>query len=514
MRKFPKLLFITICLCIIFSMALSACTPSVPAFDSTTKDTATDGTQKPALEPYEVVWYYGGNGTEPNERLIEQAIGEYLKDKINTTVDIVTFPLGEYTQKVQTIISSGEKADLVFSCSWLLHHVPQARAGLFTEITDDMLTRYAPHAKAVLEEKWLPGAKVDGKLYHLSCNKEVGAQGGVLLNKALVEKYNFDVSKIKKYEDLGPMLQVIKENEPNVYPIGTCNNDTAAILVDCLGNWSGENMAIKLPMGSDEWVIACDIPEVVEIWKVAKKFTDAGYVRKDAVTVNDVTPDLKAGKVFATHMQLKPGKAEEVESSTTPGVEWIQVGLTDPVVRSGDVTGSMMAIPKTCENPERVLMFYDYFYHDKNLLTLVNFGIENMHYVKIDENTIDFAPQTEGGTKSGWRPPFSIWMVGDQFKNYLLKSENPNKYAELEKFNQDCKLFGKSLGFLFDPSPIQNTYDKFKASGADQYSLLMIGQAGDVDEAIAKQMKTWNGAGLQEVLKEYNRQYQDFLKNQ
>jgi len=72
----------------------------------------------------------------------------------------------------------------------------------------------------------------------------------------------------------------------------------------------------------------------------------------------------------------------------------------------------------------------------------------------------------------------------------------------------------KSLGFLFDPSPIQNTWDKFKASGSDQYSLLMIGQAGDVDEAIEKQMKTWNDAGLQEVLKEYNKQYQEFLKNQ
>lgn len=72
--------------------------------------------------------------------------------------------------------------------------------------------------------------------------------------------------------------------------------------------------------------------------------------------------------------------------------------------------------------------------------------------------------------------------------------------------------FADSTGFLFDPEPIQNTWDLYKASRRDDYSLLLVGLAGDVDEAIAKQMKTWNDAGLQEVLKEYNKQYEEFLK--
>lgn len=514
MRKISKLLCMAICICIVLSMLLAGCTKEGTTPDSTTEKQSSDAANapvntKPELEPYEIVWYFGGNGTEPNERLVEDEIGKYLKDKINTTVDIITFPLGEYANKMQTIITSGEKVDLAFSCSWCFTHTDVARSGMLVEITDEMLDKYAPHAKEVLAEKWLPGAKVDGVLYHLPCNKEVGVQGGVLLNKALVDKYNFDISTLKTYEDLTPMLQVIKDNEPDIYPIGTCEGDNVGQLIACMANNAGE-LTIGFPMNGTEWVANYDIPEIVDLWKVAKKFTDLGFVRKDAITVGDINPDLKAGKVFATHVQLKPGKDAEMTVSTTPGIEWVQVGLTDCVIR--DVTGSMMAIPKTCPDPSRALMFYDYFYHDKNLLTLVNYGIEGIHYVKIDENTIDFAPQTEGGTKSGWRPPFSIWMVGDQFKNYLLKSEDPEKYSKLIKFNAECKPFGDTLGFSFDPEPVRNTWDKFKASGQEEYKLLNIGQAGDVDAAIAKQRKTWEDAGIKEILKEYNRQYEEFVK--
>jgi len=514
MKKISKLLCLAICICMILTIALTGCENPETSQDGTTSDksTASDTVAedtKQKLEPYEVVWYIPGNGAEPNEKQIEQEINKYLEDKINTTMDIVMFNMwGDYSQKVQTMIASGEKADLFFSCSWLMNYTEIIETGLATEITDEMLTNYAPHAKEVLNGPFLEGAKVDGKLYHLACNKEIGAQGGVLLNKALVDKYKFDITTLKKFEDLYPMLQTIKENEPDVIPIDLCAGGNAGPLVDCLANWL-DPAHIKFAVNESKWVTAFDIPEIVDIFRVAKTFNDAGFIRKDAATVSDVVPDQKAGKVFATVMQLKPGKDKEY-SGSTPGIEWVQVGLTDPVIRSGDVTGSMMAIAKTCPEPERVLQFYDYFYYDKNLLTLINYGIENKHYVKIDENTIDYAPATENGVKSGWKPPYNNWMVGNQFANYLLKIEDPKKYEDLKKFNSECKPFGDSMGFLFDKTKCQNIYTKLKASGDDMYALLKIGVAGDVDAAIAKQVKIWNDAGMQDLLAEYNKQFEEW----
>ena len=179
MKKILKLLGLILCICMVFTTAFTGC-GNPAAGEGGTASTATDtasGETKTAQDPYEVVWFLGGNGTEPNEKMVEEAMGEYLKDKINTTVDVVMFPLAEYTQKVQTIILSGEKADLVFTCSWMLPYLELARNGTLTEITDEMLTKDAPHAKEVLSGPFLDGAMVDGKLYTLPCNKEIGAQG-------------------------------------------------------------------------------------------------------------------------------------------------------------------------------------------------------------------------------------------------------------------------------------------------------------------------------------------------
>lgn len=517
MRKISKLLCLAVCICMLLAIGLAGCTKTETTQVSTTNtqssstpDTAVEATRT-EYEPYEIVWYYCGNGTEPDEKLIEEEMGKYLKDKINVTVDINTIPMSEYNDKINTIIKSGETVDLCFTCSWLFPYAKAANEGLFTEITDDMLTKYAPNAKEVLSGPFMDGNKVNNKLYTLSCNKECGAQGGVLLNKALVEKYSFDVSAVKKFEDLYPLLQTIKEKEPGIIPIDLCKGSQIGVLVDCTSDNCGEFSNIKLTQNGTKWTNVFDIPEEVELLKVAKKFVDAGFVSKDAVTITDVMPNMKAGKIFACMQQLKPGKAQEVSANTTPGIEWVQVGLTDNVVRSGDVSGSMMAIPKTCASPERALLFYDYFYHDKDMITLVNYGIENKHYVKVDDKTIDYAPATEGGTKSGWKPPFSVWMVGDQFLNYLLTTENPDKYSELKKFNASCKTFGDSMGFSFDITQCEDLANRYRNANADTYSLMLFGQAGDVDAAMAKQTKIWNDAGMQEMIAEFNKQYQAFL---
>lgn len=514
MKKVLKLLCLTLCISVLLTSFLTGCTKDSgddaagkTSDSAKTSDGVVDTT--PELEPYEVKWFFGGSGGEPDEKAVEDEIGKYLKDKINTTVDIVQIPLAEYNQRLMPILQSGEKADLIFSCSWTQTvYSDQARTGLLTEITDEMLDKYAPNIKKVLgATPFLEGAKVDGKLYNMACNKEVGRQGGVLLNKALVDKYNFDLSTVKKYADLEPMLKTIKDNEPNIYPLGTCQNDTVEHLINCYGDWSGL-MQVKFPMNGTKWVSALEIPEIVEIWRVAKRYSDLGFIRQDAVSFQDVLPDLKAGKVFATHIQLKPGKDKEF-SPNTPGIEWVQVGLTDCVVPTGDTTGSMMAIPVTCEKPDRVLMFYDFFYHDREMLTLVNFGIENKHYVKIDENTIDYAPQTEGGAKSGWVHDTG-WVIGNQFINYIKKGEDPNKYENLKKFNSECKPFGDSTGFIFDSSKCSDLYARYVASGTDYYNIMNLGIVEDVDAAIQEQARIWNEAGFQEILAEYNKQFEEF----
>ncbi|MCH2775214.1 ABC transporter substrate-binding protein, partial [Listeria monocytogenes] len=64
------------------------------------------------------------------------------------------------------------------------------------------------------------GATIDGTIYGVPSNKEVGEQQVYVYNKNLVDKYKMDVKKVKNFSDLEPMLKTIKEHEPSITPIG------------------------------------------------------------------------------------------------------------------------------------------------------------------------------------------------------------------------------------------------------------------------------------------------------
>ena len=86
---------------------------------------------------------------------------------------------------------------------------------------------------------------------------------------------------------------------------------------------------------------------------------------------------------------------------------------------------------------------YILFYTGKYIVNLIDYGIENKHYIKIAENITDWAPGTEQETKSGWKPGMS-WLFGDSFLSYILKGEDPQKWDQaglLEVLNEINKQY-------------------------------------------------------------------------
>ncbi len=505
-----------LCMIIVVVMAVSlifaGCTNIDKAADATDKPGSTAaGTETAKPDRVTINWYTGNaQGHQTDLPLIEQALNEYVDDKLNVSVRLYQFPWGEYNNRMRVIISSGGDVDLFFSCGWAMNYLEMAKGGWVVDITD-MIDEYAPNAKRVLEGAFIEGPKVDGRLYHLACNKEKGANAGVLFKKELLDKYNLDINDINKYEDIIPWLEIIKANEPDILPIATSKADNSGIL----GQYYNEISNLRLggfnpaaPGKHEEASYRLDVPEVREIFYTAKQIADMGFVRGDAVTINDKWPDLNAGRVFCWHEQLKPGKDDEV--SLTTNVEWVQRVISPTHSRNADLSGSMMAISTASKNPERVLQFYDMFYHDKYLVNLLNWGIEDLHYVKAGENSIDWAPGTEGGTKSGWNPGVS-WTIGDQFLNYLFVNEDPQKWEKYKEFNSNCYAY-ESLGFIFDTEPVAEIVSRVNTVELTEYTLLTLGLVDDVDETIEAIRDKMNAAGYQELLDECNRQYQEWLK--
>jgi putative aldouronate transport system substrate-binding protein len=382
--------------------------------------------------------------------LINEEASKYLKEKINATLELTIIDWGSWQDKMNLKFASNEAFDINWSSS-LDNYFTRIEKGSYMPL-NDLIDQYGQDAKSILHPVLLEGGLYNGKNYGLPVNKEIASQKGVLLNKALVEKYNIDVSTIKSLQDLETYLETIKKNEPSVTPF-LMNKDVNAVDILNVANFEGvaDGSFVDRTTAADDLKVISTFedPRYKEALDLMRKWYQAGYINKDAATLQDMDGAIKAGNWFAFQVSLKPGK--DAEKSNSHGVPMVQVPLT--IISTGDALGSMMSISATSKDPARAMMFLNLLYTDKYLVNLLSFGIEGQHYVKKSDNIIAF-PEGVDATTSGYNPG-TAWMFGNQFNDYLFDNENPEKWNNFQKFNDEA-VPSKLIGFNFNVEPVKN----------------------------------------------------------
>lgn len=508
MFKSKKTLSLILVVAMALSIALSACKTPVanpePTPASTGGETKATPTTAPASsEPHVTLkWYLVGDRHEPDTDMILEEANKYLKDKINASIDLKVFTYGDdYEQKVNTALASGEAIDIVFTASWTANYNVNATSGYFTEL-NGYLEKY-PAIKKILGEDFLNGSAINGKNYAVPTNKEKAHNWGYLIDKRFVDKYNIDVSKINTIQAIEPYLQLIKEKESDIFGLCIANMDAPFQLLDWDRISDDDVPGALYPDNRDNKIINHFLaPESVELYKLMREWYKKGYIHPDAATLQNQSELMKSGKYFAASQSLKPGKDAEMTAST--GVEWVQADVTRPVMSNRETTGALLAIPVGSKNPERAFRFIELLYTDKYVKNLFDFGIEGVHYQKVSDNVITLL----NADKSGYKPGHS-WKYGDQFSNYLMSNEDPQKWEKFLKFNEDS-LPMNSLGFIFDKTNVETQVSACKNVVQAYYKQLFTGSV-EVEPTLEKFEKELKAAGVDEVIAEMQRQYDEWL---
>jgi putative aldouronate transport system substrate-binding protein len=469
------------------------------------------GTISAAAAPAEITWYFIGNGPQGDVQAVQDAASKYIQSKgLNATIKLVCFDWGTYTDKLTQMIASGEPFDISFTASWANAFRPNATKGAFLPLNDpkgkygDLLTKYAPKTKAALGADFLKGAAIDGINFAIPANKEKAHNWGFIVRSDLVKKYNFDLKKVKKLEDLEPLLAAIKKGEPDMYPLEAIVGESPRFLLD----WD-KLVDDKIPVSlypdnrSTKVQFELDAPETMALFKTMHKFYAAGYVRKDAATVTDYNADEKAGLIFAATKSLKPGKDAEMTNST--GKPWVQVEITPPVMSNRETTGSLQAISRTSKDPVLAMKFLELFNTDPFLNNLINFGIEGKHYVFKDKakGIIDKGPDVDKYN------PGTAWMFGNQFINYLYANEDPAKWAKFLAYNK-AALPLKDLGFSFDPSSVKSEVAACTSVWDEYIPSLETGTVDPV-KAVPEAAAKFKAAGVDKIVAAAQKQYDAWL---
>lgn len=442
--------------------------------------------------------------------VVNEEVNKVLKEKINATVKLNYFFWDSYQDKQRLVIASGEAIDVMFAPSWwgFSNYVAQKA---FLPL-DELLDKHGKDIVDNIHPAYLKAPRFDGVLYGIPTAKDMTGVGGVLVNKALAEKYNFDFSNIKTPRDFEPMFEVIKEKEPGIVPfLSTKGDQMVYFMQNFFENLCSVEVPVVMKKSADEIKVlnVYEAPEFIDAVKMSREWYNKGYINKDSATIQDGMPIKKAQKAFMWAEQLKPGKAEEMEAQL--GYKLIQVNAysdVKPFANTNDLTNSMLAIPRAAKNPERAMMFISMLFTDKKLKNLLSWGIEGKHYKKIGENQIDFADGVNA-QNSGYTGMAQWSMGGNQFLDYLWANEPADKWEQFKKFN-DSAVISKTVGWIFNQDSVKTEVATLTNVGKNLAEPLSRGVV-DYDAHYPKLKAALDKAGIDKVIAEAQKQAEEFI---
>jgi putative aldouronate transport system substrate-binding protein len=503
MKRITKLTCV-LALVLSVAMLLTGCivAPVAPQTPDNTQQGTTGGNTAPAAEPAELIWYLVGPQQEPETDKILEAANTYLKDKLNVKVNLTVLGYGDpYNNKVNTMLAAGDRIDICFTAGWAADIKANSTAGYFREL-DSYLAKSSTITD-IVGKAFMDGIKINGKTYAVPCRKEQVHNWGFIIKKDLAEKYNINPANIKTLEDMDPIFDTIKKNEPEVYPLLVVEGEAPFKLLDWDPISDDAIPGALYPDNRDTKVINQYLaPESIAMYKKMRDYMQKGYIPADAATMQNFNDHLKTGKYFAICQSMKPGKAAEMKGNTG-GIDWLDVNITRPVMANRDASGgALLAIPTSAKYPDQAFKFIEMLYTDKYLNNLFVYGIENDHYTKVSDNVVKLTDNTGYRAGNGWR-------FGDQFLNYLMDNEDPNKWEQFVAYNGQAFVLD-SLGFSFDRTPVDTEHANCRVVTETYYKQLFTGSV-DVDATVKQMEAEYKAAGVDKLIAEMQKQYDAWL---
>ncbi len=431
---------------------------------------------------------------------VQDAINAYIGDKINVQLEIYDIGSGEYSDKCNLALA-GSEVDLFFTANWMQ-----------TIKTDDVVKQNAVYDLTELLPKydiytaipeWVWGASsFDGKNYFIPCYKESAEGYNLMFRKDLVDKYGWDLSKVKFLPDIEPMLADCKA-EGLKYPYLT--QKTAMFHRYYLDKFDffSQDTFIAVDKDKDEVVSTVTTKEFKEFATLMGDWAQKGYLSEDDLTKTTTDTTIQTADWGISWWTDVPNN-DEADTRYSREVEMARV--TKNWIQSNTTLGSCYAISKSATEEEAIaaLKFLSLLYTDTALADLYTFGIEGTDYIR-ENGTVT---KTDAGlyNHSAWEST-SVTVLS-------LETNEPANKVELYKQFNDNAVSSIAAGFRFQSAPVDAEYaacvQVFNEFG---FALQNGGYApADVDKAISDYQAALDDAGFQKLLAEAQKQYDEWKK--
>jgi putative aldouronate transport system substrate-binding protein len=162
------------------------------------------------------------------------------------------------------------------------------------------------------------------------------------------------------------------------------------------------------------------------------------------------------------------------------------------------------AISATSPHPEAGIQFLSWFYGKEENHDLVIYGIEGVHWQKAENGRIT----REVNANGAYVYNIPLWQMGHKdFRKF--ETYEPDEEIVIQTVRYKDVQYSSSLGFKFDPEPVQMEY---QAVVAEIPSLIMPISHGvqSYDTYYEAAIAKLDSIGYQKVVDEVERQYNEW----
>lgn len=501
-------------LAVLILLVFSACGNNKASNDDTTnegngnennveKTEGVDEKDDDGLEHADLVWYFPLPQVPKDIKMIEEAVNEITEEKINATIKMKAISFGDYPEKMNLVAASGEKADIMWTSNWSFDYVQNQSQGVFVPL-DELLEEYAPDLLNSMPDFVWDATRIEGEIYGVPNYQTVTNREGFRIVKSVKEKNNIDLDAISDpFEDLTPVLQTIKDNEPDLFPMVTGGKGIFESFQRSLGiEGIIEIGAIRLDEPTKVFNMF-DSPEYKEYLDLISDWYQKGLINEDAPTTKNTDEYLNAGRVATGYHHVSEPGAEAKAKAQFGGQDVLIKHLTEPYTTTTSGITTLQAISRTSDNPERAMMFINLVNTDKELYNILAHGIEDVHYKKISDNVIE--PVEDSGYA-----PNSHWVFGNIFNAYLTPDQDAETVEAVREENENAEP-SPIMGFKFDPNPVATKIANI-TTVIDQYQPGLNTGAVDQDENLDTFLSALENAGINDVIEEMQHQLDEWYK--
>lgn len=362
--------------------------------------------------------------TEKEIAVVEEAFNTITQAKFNTNVVLKLIPEDEYDATIAATVKNAnistepenkedkdgkypavkkDQLDIFLVKSFETYY-ELAKNGDLAPL-DEEIAEPSKLLNSYVYPYLLRAAKVDGSTYGVFNNTIFGDYEYLLLNKELVDKYNYPPEKLNDISIMSMFLQEVKNNEAGVIPfLGELEapvvywNDTESLIGAYLGSAMSSSGAIDATSYRPEALYPGNLFNSTDYMQWMKEYnelyqanclvaeTEENKNSKFAATVieGDVTLSPTYADVYGNYKTDDKGFKYITDAET--GVDYYVSVYKRPLADNNNVFNAGFVVSASTEDIGRCMEIITCLNTDAQISNIFTYGVQDVHYT-IDEKT-------------------------------------------------------------------------------------------------------------------------------